>query len=1279
MTISTIYFFVNGKAITLNNPDPELTLTYYIRNTLRLTGTKLGCEEGACGACTVVLGKHDENHGKVVYQAVNACLVPIYMIDRCSVITVEGISKDRIHPIQERLAKGHGTQCGFCSPGFTMAMYALLRNKANPSMEEINQAIKGNLCRCTGYRPIMEAFYSFSDNPGGCCGGGKDGKCPCKEGDEPALAAKLTTFTEMPKYDPTQEIIFPPQLSIKNKSPVSSLFLKGYRLTVYAPTSLNEVVKIAKEIPDHKIISSGMISRLVLGLSAGQDDVTWISLHRIPELEKAEVADGKLVIGSALSLGQLQAFVYENHPNGKELLKIFKKYSAEQVKNTASWAGALTSAAAASDFCTLSLATNSYVHIFSLEDQSRKRITVEQLFHSSGKTSLKPSEIITAIEFDANEHNVRYFSYKQGERRGADSTIVNGVMRVEVDGDQIKSARLVVGVDKKPQLLEAFGHRFENKSIPELSSTFDDWSYDLGTNFDSSMPDFHFRMSLVKSFLLDTINHLAKGDEYKNLEINTDDFEFLQLYQQTVDNGVDACGRPLAHQFADRHAMGEAKYVNDLKFEGLLHGAPVLSTEAHAEVLSIDPSDALAIAGVVAYLDERDIPKEGTNTPAKGHLCLVNDDTRVFAAGKVEEVGQVIGMIVAEDVVTARRAAKLVQIEYKKLPAILTIDEAKEAKSYICDPLTFGKEEEEVQSALNGSQHQISGEVSIGGQEHIYMETQSSVVVPTEDKEFTIHTSSQGVAIAQISASVLLGIPSNNFTVKIRRVGGAFGGKAITQCGFARNPALVAANKLKRPVSVVLHRNDDVLITGKRHPVKCQYKVAFSADGKIEAVYFTSFVDAGWSTDNSVWVSNVIGSLATTCFKIPIFRSQVHVLKTNKQSNTAFRGYGQPQVYFIMDAIVNHVAQELGMNFEEVKELNFARVGDIAWAGSAIRNDGMLECWEECKRLAEWEKVQREVEQFNNTSPHIKRGVAMATTRFGMPHAGPLEAGSALVQICYDGAVSVSIGGVEMGQGLNVKIQQCASRALGLPIERINLLEVGSDKTINAPVTGGSQGADIHGKAVQKCCEKLLEGLKPFLEKANGDWNTAVFQAYCNKVQLQASEFITIEREQHGLHGHDPCYYTSGACCVLAELDTLTGEHKLLAVDIVMDCGESLNPAIDIGQIEGGFMQGYGLMTCEQLVYNEKGRLLTDTAYKYKIPTVQMVPDKFRVKLLDGISTYPEQIYRSKGVGEPPLMLGSAVHTALLKAIIAKRNPTKPLIFDAPFTAKQLYKHSNEE
>ncbi|CAJ0566785.1 unnamed protein product, partial [Mesorhabditis spiculigera] len=1183
-------FFVNGEEINLIDPNPELTLAYYIRNTLKLTGTKLGCEEGACGACTVVVGKIDPNTKKVRYEAINSCLVPIFMVDHCSIITVEGISKDRIHPVQERLSRGHGTQCGFCSPGFTMAMYALLRNNPEPTMDEISQAIKGNLCRCTGYRPILEAFYSFSgEAKAGCCGGGGGG-CPCKEQENinPNQAGKLADFGLMTKYDASQEIIFPPKLLVNDWRADRNLALRGGRVTLHAPNSLNEVAKIASNLPDFKIISSGMISRLVLGMTPNVARVNWLSIHRIAEMEKVDVLEDRIIIGGALSIGQLEKAIRENVAAPDDMLRIFRKYSAEQVKNTASWTGALCSASPTSDFCALALAVNC----------------------------------------------------------------------------KIKSSRLVAGLNQKSELLKVVSEKIFDRPVSELADTFDEWGYGLGSTLNPEVPDADFKIAMVKSFLRDMASRLSKTDQYHNLAIKADDFEFLQLYQKVTDSDFDACGRPLAHQFAGRHTTGEAKYVNDLKLDGLLHGAPVLSKEAHAEIISVDPSEALKLPGVLAYIDEKDIPAGGSNTPLSGQLCLMNDNTRLFAAGKVESVGQMIGLIVANDVLTARRAAKLVNVEYSKLKSILDVEDGFQANELLGPAMHFGKEEDAVAADLAACEFQISGKVGLGGQEHIYMETQSCVAVPGEENEFILYTASQGAAFAQLSAAQLLGIPSNNFTVKIRRVGGAFGGKAGAQCGFARWPALLAAHKLKRPVSMVLHRQDDVMMTGKRHPAKCSYKVGFSSSGKIEAIHYETLVDGGWSIDNSIWVTKVIGCLAPRASKF-------------QSSNTAFRGYGQPQAYFIMDAIVNHVAQSLGKSFEEVKELNFAHVGDLDPLGAKVRNDGMLECWEECKKMAEFTKLEKDVEEFNRNSPIIKRGVAMGTTRFGMPHPGPLEAASALVQICYDGAVSISIGGVEMGQGLNVKIQQCASRALGIPIDRINLLEVGTDKTTNAPVTGGSQGADIHGKAVKACCDKLIVGLKPFLEKAEGDWNTACFQAYLNKTPLQASEFITIERDQHGLGKDDPCYYTSGAICTLVELDTSNGEHRLVAVDIVMDVGESLNPAIDIGQIEGGFMQGYGLMTCEDLAYDQNGKLLTDTAYKYKIPTVQMVPDRFRVKLLEGISCYPEQIYRSKGIGEPPLMLATAVHAALLKAIIAKKKPEKPLVLDAPLTAKKLFEAVN--
>ncbi|KAF8386532.1 gad-3 [Pristionchus pacificus] len=1288
MTTSKITFFLNGNEVTVDNPDPELTLATFLRYKLHLTGTKLACEEGACGSCTVAIARWNKEERKAKFVSANACITPLYLVDGALVLTVEGIgSQKRLHPIQERLSSGNATQCGFCSPGFVMTAYALLRNNPSPTADEIRSALVGNLCRCTGYRPILEALESFARPSGGCCMGGKGG-CPCKDGKSengvpeksPDVACGLVNYEQMQKFDETSEIIFPPTLIVASEQ--QTLSINGKRITLYSPTTLEELSAKFKSLPNvDNIVSTGILARFNHSqVPSPAARSTWLSIQRIETLKKVDVVDGEILIGSGLSISEFLSAIRSNCKTAQyvdTIEELYAKYSSDQVKNTASWSGALATAAAKFDICTLFLALNWRVRLYNLSTSSYRTLTADQLFSgvNGSKTALASSEVITALLVPvAPTHRIA--SFKHGMRFGADDAVLNAAASYQAGTG---SCRIAVGAYHKPLLLQ------KTAQIAELrlkSGSSADISTAVEADFEvfSDQKDVDYKRSIAKAAVIDMLSVLA-GEERDGLDVARNALEPLQLYK-AADDSITPVGRPLRHAAADRHTTGEAQYVDDVKIHDLKHAALVHSTEAHARILSIDPSEALAVEGVLAYVDAtvnflnnlslfrsfetrdaccilssvlstipfQDLPPGGLLRPCQQPFIHLQDNAPVFAEGVVEMVGQPIGCIVAEDVQTARRAAKLVRVEYERLPAILTMEEAIAARSYLSEkPEIYGKSEEDIEAALKAAPILLEGECSIGGQEHMYFETQSSVVVPMENDEWTVYTSTQSPSDAQYLCAAILGIPANNVVIKVKRLGGGFGGKG-TGDRIPRGPAMVAANKIRKPVSCVLHRYDDVAATGKRHPALFKYRVGIDGDGRLLAVHVLEYLQGGYSTDHSLSVATVI-QYADACFHVPAMRGECWALKTNTTSNTAFRAYGRPQTFFFMETLIAKVAQRVGRPLNEVKRLNLAREGDIALCGSRFNNFCLPECWNEVERFSQFDKLQKECDAFNKNSARIKRGVAISGTVQGLTIPGFMEQGTALVQLLLDGTVRINVGTVEMGQGLNTKITQIAAAALNVPYEKVLIIEMATDKTANTVESGGSIGTDICGHAVKKACEKLLEGIKPHMEQCDGDFVKALAAAWMAKVPLQASETVSVERKAHAMPDNDHPYFTSGAACVLVEVDCLTGEHKLKSVDIVMDVGDSINPALDIGQIEGGFIQGYGLTTSEEIGYDESGRISNGSLYSYKIPTVHMVPEHFRVKLLEKGRNYPGQIYRSKGIGEPPLLLATAVHSALRIAI----------------------------
>ncbi|CAI2354516.1 unnamed protein product [Caenorhabditis sp. 36 PRJEB53466] len=1227
-----IFFNVNGKDVIEHNFDPELTLAYYLRNKLGLRGTKLGCEEGVCGSCTVVLGTWDESLNRAVYRAVNACLVPLFHVHTTFVITVEGVgSRDKIHPIQDRMARGHAVQCGFCSPGFVMSAYALLRNHPNPTIEQINTAIKGNLCRCTGYRPILEALYSFSDQSDGCCGGNKQGGGCCKEkgNEDEGYDEKLLTFNDFPKYDPTQEIIFPPSLRTFTDSG-DLVTLKGSRIELAIPKSL-EQFRIASRDADN-VLSSGLITRLLTAQKPEQFAKKWVSTKYVDEFNEIVVGPETVSVGSAVNIQKLSDTLASILPPAisAETAYFIRKFSSQQVVNFATWAGAIVSASNSSESVSdIALFLSVLDTKLTVLTESKEMITIgiEEFFEQ------KPSQKTTIVNalFKRSETR-RLFCFKLGETSEQDSTNFNFGALV---GNA--SSRVFVGLGGQPKRLKELEEHIDSGKqigVESLVSL---------TGIGSHRKETNAAMEHLALFLKSELIRKEANEEIVN---------YLQYFQPSTNESV---GRSIANYFNERAITGEALYVNDIQTHNPLHLGFVLSTVPHAELIAVDTSEALKLEGVAGYFGVREV--QGSNSPGlSASNVSFPDDTTVFADKKVESVGQVIGVIAANDVVVARRAAKLVRVEYKHLPALVHFQKAIEAESLLGDVQHFGKSEDEVKESFKHADFVLEGEINVGGQEHFYMETQSSLVVPGEGDELVVHCSTQGTSFTQLMVAETLNLPAHKIVVKTKRLGGGFGGK-VNNASWIACMCAVVARKLNRPVYGFLSRGDDLAITGKRHPIHAKYRVGIDAEGKVKGIHHQVWLNGGWSKDHSEGVTMVMGVKIDDVYNMGALRFDGYPVKTNSCSNTALRGYGNPQGKLINEGVMRRIAHKVKKPVEEVKRLNFAVEGETNFMGGRIHNDALVECWEYCTKWAEFEARKMQVEEFNMSSRNVKRGIAMSSVRFGLPHPGPTGHGIASLMVNLDGSVQLSIGGTEMGQGLNQKMLQVCSETLKRPIETCTILDSSTDKVTNAPETGGSQNADTNGIAVMECCKRILSRLQPLIDKNDGDWKKAVREAFNSYVPLQCTEYGVVERNAFGVGEMEAPYNTTGACAVEMEVDTLTGYNRVIRVDIVMDVGESLNPAIDIGQIEGAFMQGYGLVTCEKVTFNEKtGKLDQSTAGKYKIPKAADVPKNFRVKLLGINKVTGAQVYSSKGIGEPPLMMScGAVHSAVMECIDSYR------------------------
>lgn len=732
-------------------------------------------------------------------------------------------------------------------------------------------------------------------------------------------------------------------------------------------------------------------------------------------------------------------------------------------------------------------------------------------------------------------------------------------------------------------------------------------------------------------------------------------------------------GESKHHDSAIGHVTGSATYTDDLReLAGMLVCWPVLSSETHAEITRLDASAALKTEGVVTVLTSADVLGENNTGP------IVHDEDLFPTV--VEYWGQPVAWIVAETQDAARKAVKQVIIEYETLEPVLSIEEAIAKKSFLGDAqeMTRGAPLE----TLKTCEHRLEGEVFMNGQDHFYLETQASWAIPDTEGNMQVYASTQHPTETQIVVARVLGIPSNQVVVTSLRMGGGFGGKETQANPFSAIAAL-AAQKTKRPAKVRLKRHTDMQASGKRHPFLGKYKVGFNTEGKLLALDADLYSDAGYSTDLSHAILQRALFHSDNAYFIPEMSVRGFVCKTNKVSNTAFRGFGGPQGVLIIEDIMSRIAAHLGLDADLVRERNFYQDSQETHYGQTLSAVRTQRIWSELKESSSFSSRQADIKAFNATSKHLKRGLAITPVKFGISFTTTfLNQAGALLLIYADGSIQLNHGGTEMGQGLHVKMLQVASKALGVSINSFRMMPTATDKVPNTSATAASSGSDLNGMAVRNACETLKARLATvattMLElnapedlmfedgwifpsdhpKERLSFKEVVAQAYLNQVSLSATGFYrtpNIYFNKLKGKGKPFHYFSYGACVSEVELDGFTGTYKLKQVDIIHDVGESLNPLIDKGQIEGGFVQGMGWLTMEELVWDDAGKLKTFAPSTYKIPTISEIPENFNLKLLER-APQDNVIYGSKAVGEPPFMLAISVREALRAAAAAFNN-----------------------
>jgi len=1377
----------------------DATLLQWLRE-IGLTGTKLGCGEGGCGACTVMLShwEGDREHGHVVHRSANACLCPLYAVEGMHVVTVEGIGNMRsgMHPVQSQLANSHGSQCGFCTPGFVMSMYSLLRSSDEPPTEEdIEDALGGNLCRCTGYRPILDAFKTFAKtdpkayteeaiaaakglspntatngtlpangaaangshangshangtangaskgcaangcgangcSPNGCGANGCATKeaspapagkicpssglpCDCgssKAGKSPSTSSEVFVMGGGVKQDGkrlgpppgTAEPIFPPEL--KGRA-VTELCMPGPRLTWYRPTSLARLLQLKAEHPNAKLVVGNTEVGIEMKFKAMQYPVV-VSPVAVPELNQLETTEKGVEIGAAVTLTNLMKYfkhLIATRPAHETssccaVVNQLRWFAGNQIRNVSALGGNIVTGSPISDLNPVWMASGATFTVASAERGCRD-VPAANFFLGYRTVDMKPDEILLKVTLPFTRKYEYVKEFKQAPRREDDIAIVNAGMRIRMEQDNqtggwvvAEAAMAYGGVAAKAVRADQTCAMLVGKPLDQgtLGECLRVVQKDVAISDNAPGGRVEYRRALVASFLFKFFVHVANMLEADSQNTFRGDFppEFqsaAQPYHRPPSHGVqyhaletsgaqEVVGVPHPHMAADLQVSGEAGYTDDIKLSSdALVAVLVTSSKPHARLTRVDASKALEVPGVVAYFGAKDVP--GSN-----FIGPVVQDEEVFATEYVTAVGQPIGVIVAEDEGAARRAVRLVDVGYEDLPAIMSCEEAYEAGSYYnYTPKILSGDPE---GALAKADHVIEGTFKLGGQEHFYLEPQNCCVIPHENDELTLYASTQAPSKHQKAVALTLGVPLHKIVSKTKRVGGGFGGKE-TRSIYMHCCAAVPAHHLRRPVRLCLDRDEDMQSTGHRHAFMCHYKVGFSKDGRVSALDATLYSNVGNSMDLSASVMDRALMHSDCCYNIPNVRVVGKLCKTNQASNTAFRGFGGPQGAMFAEMWVEQIAKVVGKPDHEVRQLNMYKEGDITHFGQAMEHCRVGPCWEQAMRNSQYETRRAQVDAYNSSNRWRKRGIAITPTKFGISFTTKfLNQAGALVHVYLDGTVLVTHGGVEMGQGLHTKMAQVAAQALGTPLSKVFISETSTDKVPNSSPTAASASSDMYGGAILDACKQINARLQPVKERMPGaGWKDIVNAAYLDRIDLSAHGFYATP-DITGFGGNRPFnYFCFGTAASEVELDVLTGDMQVLRTDIVMDVGNPINPAIDIGQVEGGFVQGMGWLCLEELQWGDKqhpwvrpGHLQTKGPGTYKIPSANDIPVDFRVSLLQDAPNV-RAVHSSKAVGEPPFHLGASVFFALKDAVYAARRDaglSGYVQLDAPATPERL-------
>lgn len=1355
-----LIFWLNGAKVEISNPDPTIKLADYLRE-VGLTGTKVSCGQGGCGACTVML-THKNPDGTTVHRPINACLRLLCAVDGMLVTTTEGIGSVHcgLDPTQVCIAKYNGSQCGFCTPGFVMNTHAFLQQHPSPSQQEIEDIYGGNLCRCTGYRPILHSMRTFASDYDNAAD--QTQKCLIDPSFYVNFKKGMTPINldALPEYNPAPR----------------ALHFSSNCLELYHPIILTEVYRLKKKC----VIQAGRQGvRLIFGNTASgvyQDEHPkyLIDISSIAELGKIEEKDSGIEVGGAVPIQTLSDFVSEviqKRPEHQTVgLKEFKRHSVYiaglQVRSAGSVAGNIFmtrdhadhGSPFPSDIYTILATLGSTVKIGSQEYASGfKEFALTDM---PAVKDLPEDAVILSFHLPYTQPREFVQTYRIARRVQMAHPIVNAGFRFrlsEGENGKVEEAAIIYGglaslncrMQKTEQFLLGKSLNQETlksallvlkKEVKEITIPMEEegihteYRLQLAENF---FYKFFLHVALlVKPALVNSQIQSAANHDVRPLSSGTQEvYEYPEMF-------------PLSQSIIKRaafvQASGEAKYTYDVGLPlGGLYGVMVKSSKPHAhfsftkKAANLKELKKLLIKKFPGFKDlitVADVPAAGSK------LVGLGDDDPVFCDGVVTSVGAPIGMVVADSIPTAYHVVSFIETEciaYEDLPAVISIEDAIEKNTEMPMIRKAANADEDIQQRIptitrDGSNAEwlknpkkampgtevVSGVFRTSSQAHFYMETMCALAVPDAYDQMTVYCSTQNPNGTQATIARALGVKVNQITVAIEQIGGGFGGKQH-RANIIGAQVAVAAYKLRLPVRLVYDRSTDMQAIGKRHPYLGEYHVAFTTDGIIKGMRIDLNSDAGDTYDATFAIMDSSLLNIDQSYYIETLQANGKAYRTNKASNTAFRTFGVVQAWAIVENAIEHVAFHLSKKLgrevspEEIRYKNMYRNGtedsyDVTHFGQKLDFCNIRTIWDDLYKSSDFEKRRKEIAKFNQENRWRKRSIVMVPQKHGIGFTEPrgsLNSSSAVVTVnMADASVFIYQGGVEMGQGLYTKLAQLAANTLGIPIEYIRIGGNNTNAIANCPPTAASTGFDLCGGAVEQACrtlrnrlENLCRDLEQFTPQSRiEDWRTKwqekwkeiVFQAWFQRVNLSAAELYKVPHYKGPTHanpkGKPFLYYAYGAAVTEVEIDVLTGEFKILRVDAVCDVNKSPNPAIDIGQLEGGFVQGIGFATTEELIYDEHGRLVTDNIWSYKPPCSKTIPIDFRVKLQPVDETKnarellaeQQAVKSSKSFTESSLTLGASTYIAIKQAVKEARKELTGqddwIDMDLPMTCQRI-------